>query len=189
MDVGENLTDAEDQPRKEESKDFQRSTDNKFCRSLDEHKNMFKMNKVVSDISRTAGGSVSRPTKMSCHCIEKPTFSWGSSSTCSLNRGCLWMWPQPFWLRSWWVIHGGLSQVVPAVCLSGVRGGISMSRVSATLRKALSVRAVQIALRGPRLEEQKRSPRTDEGDATQNVGRLETFEAGGPVAVEKPLGR
>ena len=35
-----------------------------------------------------------------------------------------------------------------AVCLSGVLDGISMSRVSATLKRALSFRAIEIALRG-----------------------------------------
>ena len=52
-DVAQNLTDAKDQPRNEESKKFQRLAGNKFCRSLYEHKSMSERMKVVSDHSRT----------------------------------------------------------------------------------------------------------------------------------------
>ena len=42
QDVVENVMDAEDQLRKEESKEFQRLAGNRFGRSFDEHKNMFE---------------------------------------------------------------------------------------------------------------------------------------------------
>ena len=68
--------DAEDQPRKGELKEFQRWVGNKFCRSLDGHKNVFEMNKVMSDASRPTGGPVEGRTNVISCCDHKLTFSW-----------------------------------------------------------------------------------------------------------------
>ena len=57
-----------------------------------------------------------------------------------------------------------------AVRQPGVPDGISMSRVSATLKKVLSFGAVEIALRGLQRQEQRPSPRAEERRLSRAIG-------------------
>ena len=54
-----------------------------------------------------------------------------------------------------------LCQAMAAVCLSCVLDGFATSRVSATLKRALSFRTIEIALRGNLQERQRPGPRAE----------------------------
>ena len=68
------LTDAEDKPRKVESKEFHRLR----CDKMIFHglTIQFEVVKVLLDMCKPMFGSMARLTRVTRHCTDKPTFSW-----------------------------------------------------------------------------------------------------------------